>query len=206
MRLKERGFSLIELVVVIVLIGILAGVALPRLFQSTNSAYQAEFQTMVSTFQSSLDSLQADYLVNGKGASTYTQLIDNGYVNGAVSSGFASVAIPMTATGLPLVSSGGNVVTCATLLVFFGGVPSSKISLATTPNYSANFNGLMSSSRGLTYSWLSGYETTANTTPQLTNACIFYSFLAPASAGLAFYYSDAMTPPVGPLAAPLTSI
>ncbi len=71
---KISGFSLIELVVVIVLIGILASVAMPRMFQSIGSAHDAAFQAFGSNFASSLNSYRSDYLLNAAGQNRYENL------------------------------------------------------------------------------------------------------------------------------------
>jgi prepilin-type N-terminal cleavage/methylation domain-containing protein len=45
---KARGFTLIELMVVIVIVGILAAVAIPKFFESANKAKASEFPTQLS--------------------------------------------------------------------------------------------------------------------------------------------------------------
>lgn len=46
-RLNQKGFSLIELLIVLVIIGILAGIAIPRYMSSTVKAKQTEAKQML---------------------------------------------------------------------------------------------------------------------------------------------------------------
>ena len=68
---RYRGFSLIELVVVIILIGILAGLGVPRLFQSMDAAHDAAVQKFAAEFGSSLKSFRSDYVITGDGKTKY---------------------------------------------------------------------------------------------------------------------------------------
>jgi prepilin-type N-terminal cleavage/methylation domain-containing protein len=46
-RLNQRGFSLLELLIVLVIIGILAGIAIPRYMSSTTKAKQTEAKELL---------------------------------------------------------------------------------------------------------------------------------------------------------------
>ena len=46
-RLSQKGFSLIELLIVLVIIGILAGIAIPRYMSSTTKAKQTEAKELL---------------------------------------------------------------------------------------------------------------------------------------------------------------
>jgi prepilin-type N-terminal cleavage/methylation domain-containing protein len=68
---RQKGFSLIELVVVIVLVGILASVAMPRMFQSIDRAYEASVQSFASHLSSGIEVWKQEYLLKGGGAGRY---------------------------------------------------------------------------------------------------------------------------------------
>lgn len=52
---KEKGFTLIELLIVVAIIGILAGIAVPRLSNSTDKAKEAACQANISAIESALE-------------------------------------------------------------------------------------------------------------------------------------------------------
>ena len=59
---NEQGFTLIELVIVIVLIGILSSVALPRFLDFTSSAGVADAQASKSSLSAAVRALQTRWL------------------------------------------------------------------------------------------------------------------------------------------------
>jgi len=63
---KSRGFTLVELVVIIVVLGILAAVAIPKLFSVTKEAEQAAFNTMLSSLESALSMYAAKQFMDGQ--------------------------------------------------------------------------------------------------------------------------------------------
>lgn len=62
---KQSGFTLIELVVVMVILGILAAVALPKFFDMTAQAREAKMNGAVGAVQSSITLAHAKWLAAG---------------------------------------------------------------------------------------------------------------------------------------------
>lgn len=62
----ERGFTLIELVIIIVVLGILAAIAIPRLFSVSEEAEKAAVSNMISSLESTLGIYTAKQFVNSQ--------------------------------------------------------------------------------------------------------------------------------------------
>ncbi len=60
---NEKGFTLIELIMVIVILGILAAVIVPRFFDFTSDAHKASIDAFIGNFKSSLSMYAADQMV-----------------------------------------------------------------------------------------------------------------------------------------------
>ncbi len=67
-RYPQHGFTLVELLLVLVILGILAAIVLPRFTNRTKQAQVAAAQTQISTFKTALDAFEVDngYYPKGK--------------------------------------------------------------------------------------------------------------------------------------------
>ncbi len=70
MNRQQSGFTLIELVVVIVILGLLAATALPRFINLTTDARQASLAGVAGGLRSAIALARAQYVVNGDNAAT----------------------------------------------------------------------------------------------------------------------------------------
>ena len=67
---KKQGFTLVELIIVIVLIGILAAIAVPRFISQTSNARIAALSGLRGAIQSSVMLTKAEYVTEADNAST----------------------------------------------------------------------------------------------------------------------------------------
>lgn len=67
-RRRQRGFTLVELLLVLVILGVLAAIVVPKFAGRTEQAKEAAARTQISTFETTLDAFEVDngYYPKGK--------------------------------------------------------------------------------------------------------------------------------------------
>jgi len=90
---KQQGFTLIELIVVIVILGILAATALPRFIGVQSDARIASVNGVAGALRSAVSLVQAKYLIVGSSAATTVTMSDGTLVS------IANSGVPTAAAG-----------------------------------------------------------------------------------------------------------
>ena len=76
-RRAQAGFTLLELIIVVAVIGILATIAMPRLLHAPERAREAVLKTNLRTLREGLDQYYAD---KGRYPATLEALLEDGYL------------------------------------------------------------------------------------------------------------------------------
>ncbi len=100
MRLNQRGFTLIELVIVIVILGLLAATALPRFINLTQNARIASVQGVAGGLGGEIALAKAQVLTNGSSGGTC-----NG--NAAATICMDGISVAVNASGYPTNAAAG---------------------------------------------------------------------------------------------------
>lgn len=111
---REQGFTLIELIVVIAIIGILAAVAVPAFINVVDNAQQANVDAVEGTMRSAAVMYAANELIEGRGYTypltnvfTIALMTEDGVINDWTDTGGVWTYTPTGAT-LTYVSADGT--------------------------------------------------------------------------------------------------
>jgi MSHA pilin protein MshA len=96
MKAKQQGFTLVELVVVLVVLGILAAVAIPKYVSYTSEARTAAMNGLAGAVRSSVMLVQSRYVAVGNTTATTVTLADGTTVTTTAG---ANGGIPVLAAG-----------------------------------------------------------------------------------------------------------
>jgi type IV pilus assembly protein PilA len=101
---SDSGFTLVELLVVMLILGLLAAIAIPSFFNQRDKARDADAKTQARTAQTAIETYATDndgeYNSSGAGAVTATDLVNIEATLGDLPAGALTISTP-TGTGPP---------------------------------------------------------------------------------------------------------
>lgn len=137
---RARGFSLIELMVVLVIITIIAAIAIPTYNRYTFRAHRADGQSMLLNIATAEERYYSTFNKYGSltdiGYSASPLVSDNLYYSGTVTLPAGGSAQSFTATATPMGVQVGDNTWCGTLTINSAGVKTPGLASA-----SSNSNG-----------------------------------------------------------------
>ncbi|HKA45143.1 MAG TPA: type II secretion system protein [Burkholderiales bacterium] len=77
MKANQKGFTLVELIVVIVILGILAATALPKFVNLQSDARAASMKGLAGSMRASVELVRGRWLVTGSTSATTVTMADN---------------------------------------------------------------------------------------------------------------------------------
>lgn len=90
---KQQGFTLIELIVVIVILGILAATALPRFISVQSDARIASVNGLAGGLRSAVSLVEAKYMIVGSNTATTVPMSDGTLVTVSAGSGIPAALV-----------------------------------------------------------------------------------------------------------------
>lgn len=142
MNKQQQGFTLVELIVVIVILGILAATALPRFINVTSEARTASVLGFAGGLRSGIGMAQARFFVAGSSGATSVTMADNTTIT--VASGTGLPAATSAGIGNAIAGNGGcptGTGACQGFTAVFGGASATFQPTGGSSTCQTSYNG-----------------------------------------------------------------